>query len=95
MPGKPDIILPKYKTVIFVHGCFWHGHLGCRHSDLPKSNREYWIKKIERNINRDINNITLLEMTGWKVITIWECDLNKKKHLDEFLQKIVYIIKHK
>ena len=76
-PGKPDIVLPKYRTVIFVNGCFWHMH-GCSRSRLPKSNQEYWKPKIERNIERDADAKKKLEAEGWRVIIIWECELKKK-----------------
>lgn len=77
LPGKPDIILPKYKTVIFVHGCFWHAHENCRYAVMPKSNTEYWTKKISGNGSRDFSaRIKLLE-AGWKIIVLWECDLRK------------------
>lgn len=75
LPGKPDIVLPKYKTVIFVNGCFWHGHEGCKHFVLPKSNVEYWQAKIRSNQRRDKNAIIMLQQIGWNVITIWECNL--------------------
>jgi DNA mismatch endonuclease (patch repair protein) len=75
-PGKPDIVLPKYHTVVFVNGCFWHMH-GCSRSRLPRSNQEYWKPKIERNIERDIQNKQKLENEGWKVLVIWECELKK------------------
>ena len=75
LPGKPDIVLPKYKTVVFVHGCFWHGHPGCKASDLPASNREYWVAKIGRNVERDRRNQRLLRKQGWRVIVVWECKL--------------------
>ena len=75
LPGKPDIVLPKYKTVIFVNGCFWHGHEGCKHFVLPKSNVEYWQAKIRSNQRRDKNAIIMLQQAGWNVITIWECNL--------------------
>lgn len=71
--GNPDIVLPKYKTVIFVDGCFWHGHEGCKYFRLPKSNAEYWETKIERNIARDIRNEAELKAQGWRVIRVWEC----------------------
>lgn len=77
LPGKPDIVLPKYKTVIFVNGCFWHMH-GCSRSRLPKSNLSYWEPKIKRNIERDKQNYYDLESFGWKVIIVWECELKKK-----------------
>lgn len=75
LPGKPDIVLPKYKTVIFVNGCFWHGHNGCRYFVWPKSNEEFWKNKIESNISRDDMNFNLLRQLGWNVIIIWECEL--------------------
>lgn len=75
LPGKPDIVLPKYKTVIFVNGCFWHGHSGCRYFVWPKSNAEFWKKKINGNIKRDEKNYELLVALGWQVIIVWECEL--------------------
>ena len=75
LPGTPDIVLPKYKTVIFVNGCFWHGHEGCKYFVWPKSNPDFWKKKIESNIKRDQQKIKLLKSQGWKVITVWECEL--------------------
>lgn len=77
LPGKPDIVLRKYKTVIFVNGCFWHKH-DCGRFVLPSSNTDYWIKKISGNVERDVNNIAKLEAQGWRVLTIWECQLKKK-----------------
>lgn len=79
LPGKPDIVLPKYKTIVFVNGCFWHGHQGCRYFVMPKSNMEYWSAKITRNIERDKLVITRLTELGWNVITVWECELKKDK----------------
>ena len=73
LPGKPDIVLKKYKTVIFVHGCFWHQHKNCRRSNIPKSNREYWIPKLERNQERDAINKKKLKKDGWSVVVAWEC----------------------
>lgn len=78
LPGKPDIVLPKYKTVVFVNGCFWHGHEGCRYFVWPKNNAEFWKEKITGNIQRDKRNHHLLEEQGWRVIEIWECELKKK-----------------
>lgn len=85
-PGKPDIVLPKYRTVIFVNGCFWHMH-GCSRSRLPRSNEEYWKPKIERNIKRDAENKQKLEAAGWNVIIVWECEL-KKRTLEERLSRL-------
>lgn len=79
LPGSPDIVLPKYKTVIFVNGCFWHGHEGCKYFVWPKSNEEFWKKKIETNVSRDKQKTKVLEELGWKVIVVWECDLKRKK----------------
>lgn len=75
LPGTPDIVLSKYKTVIFIHGCFWHAHQECKESRLPRSNVEYWKDKLEKNVERDLKNIVLLESMGWQVIVIWECQL--------------------
>ena len=91
LPGSPDIVLPKYKTVIFVNGCFWHHH-ECRYFVWPSSNKEYWFNKINRNVERDKNNYNLLEKLGWKVILIWECEL-KKTVREENLEKLVIKIK--
>ena len=79
LPGKPDIVLPKYKTVIFVNGCFWHGHEGCRYFVWPQNNADFWRTKIESNIIRDKINYDTLQKQGWKVILVWECDLKPQK----------------
>lgn len=79
LPGKPDIYLKKYNTAIFIHGCFWHGHPGCRYFILPKTRSEWWKTKIERNIENDSTKSAALKKAGIKVITIWECDLKKEK----------------
>lgn len=78
LPGSPDLVLPKYKTVIFVNGCFWHGHKGCKYFVWPKNNAEFWRKKIESNIARDERNQSQLENLGWNVLIIWECELRSK-----------------
>lgn len=75
MPGKPDIVLPKYKTVVFVNGCFWHAHKHCKWFVPPKSNSDFWNKKFQYNKERDSKNYKLLEKDGWKVIVIWECEI--------------------
>ena len=75
LPGKPDIVLPKFKTVIFVNGCFWHRHPGCKRATLPKSNAEFWRQKLEKNVARDRRNIQTLKDLGWYVLIIWECEL--------------------
>jgi len=90
LPGKPDIVLPKYKTVIFVNGCFWHGHEGCIEASKPKTNSEFWENKIQKNIKRDRNNIKLIENLGWKVIIIWECELKNDLDLNKkLLEKLI------
>lgn len=75
LPGTPDIVLPKYRAVIFVNGCFWHGHNGCKYYVIPATNTEFWIKKIDNNIERDMKVTDTLQAQGWKVITVWECEL--------------------
>ena len=77
LPGTPDIVLPKYRTVIFVNGCFWHGHKGCSKYTVPKSNVEFWKAKVAHNQERDALNIQRLESIAWNVITVWECELSK------------------
>ena len=78
LPGTPDIVLRKYRTAIFIHGCFWHGHEGCHYFVLPKSNTEFWTAKIERNRERDLERRSQLKQMGWHTIVIWECQLKPK-----------------
>ena len=78
LPGSPDLIFRSFKTVVFIHGCFWHGHAGCKYYRLPKSNVEFWQQKIERNRQRDKETRAKLIEKGWNVITVWECDLRDK-----------------
>ena len=85
LPGCPDIVLPKYKTVIFVNGCFWHKH-DCPRFVWPSTNREYWEPKILRNVERDKENCALLKSQGWNVITVWECELKKNSIADTLFQ---------
>lgn len=94
-PGRPDIILPKYKTAIFVNGCFWHMHDGCPKFIMPKSNIEYWKPKLERNKRHDIENKIALEKQGWKVIVVWECDLKKDKKDGRLMHLVEEIIENK
>ena len=79
LPGNPDIVLPKYKTIIFVNGCFWHAHKNCKYNKMPKSNTTYWVPKILRNVERDCSNKKELKKLGWNVLTIWECEAENKK----------------
>lgn len=88
LPGTPDIVLRKWKTVVFVNGCFWHGHQGCTLFSLPSTNKEFWLEKIERNINRDQASIQALEKDGWRVITVWECELRRKETREEALSDL-------
>lgn len=75
LPGKPDLVLPKYKTVVFVHGCFWHKHEGCRYFVVPKTRTEFWLNKIGKNVINDERQQAELTAAGWKVLTVWECEL--------------------
>jgi len=87
LPGKPDIILKKYNTVIFVHGCFWHQHKKCKRANIPKSNKKYWIPKLERNVKRDRSHNTKLKKQGWKVLVIWECEIKDSERMIARLKK--------
>lgn len=94
LPGKPDIVLPKYRVVIFINGCFWHGHEGCRYYTVPKSNTEFWTAKIARNQARDMKNTALLREQGWAVWTVWECQLKSKVQLETLLS-LSYQLSHR
>lgn len=87
LPGTPDVVLPKYRTVIFVNGCFWHGHEGCKMFRMPQKNGDFWEKKINRNRERDRKNKKTLEDNGWQVIVIWECELTTNK-LEQTMRKV-------
>lgn len=87
LPGTPDIVLPKYRTVIFINGCFWHGHKGCTKYVMPKSNVKFWKDKIARNQERDLINAQRLESIAWNVITVWECEITKSR-LSETMTRI-------
>lgn len=88
LPGTQDIVLKKYKTAIFINGCFWHGHEGCKYFVWPKTREAFWKEKINKNIRRDAQNIEKLKADGWNVIVIWECEL-KKNRLDFTLNNVV------
>ncbi|MBA5673216.1 DNA mismatch endonuclease Vsr [Bacteroides fragilis] len=92
LPGRPDIVLQKYHTVIFIHGCFWHGHEGCRYFVVPKTRTEWWLNKINTNRENDRKNCELLKEMKWNVITVWECSLKKKKQ-ESTLNNILNMIK--
>jgi DNA mismatch endonuclease (patch repair protein) len=85
-PGKPDIVLPKYKTVIFIHGCFWHGHKDCRYFVVPKTRTEWWLNKINSNIANDTKAIKALKKEHWRIINLWECNLKPVKIEKLFLR---------
>lgn len=86
LPGTPDIVLPKHETVVFVHGCFWHRHPGCKRATTPKKNREAWERKFARNVKRDRRAHDKLTALGWKVVTVWECELRDEEALAERLR---------
>jgi DNA mismatch endonuclease (patch repair protein) len=94
LPGKPDIVLPKYHTAIFVHGCFWHGHEGCKDFAPPKTRTEWWLNKINGNKKRDTENITQLGRQGWQVIIIWECELTPDKR-ENTIKSLVDVLNNK
>ena len=93
LPGKPDIVLPKYRTVVFIHGCFWHGHKDCKNYTVPKTNTEFWMAKFARNQERDQEVWRKLEAKGWSVIIVWECQL-KKAVLEETVNHVADEIRH-
>lgn len=87
LPGKPDIVLPRHKKVVFVHGCFWHGHPGCKRASRPSSNQEFWNTKLSRNIERDCENLKELEGLGWTPLVVWECEAKKPEILEAKLKE--------
>src|SRR5690606_18908020 len=93
LPGKPDIVLPKYRTVIFVHGCFWHGHTDCKYYIIPKTRTDWWLNKIHGNIANDAKSIEALTKGAWKIIIVWECDL-KPLPLETTLNKLIKTIRN-
>ena len=93
LPGRPDIILPKYRAVIFVHGCFWHRHQGCKYAYTPKSRLDFWGAKFEGNVMRDKNNLSLLKKIGWLPIVVWECEI--KHNADAVLGRISGILQRR
>lgn len=88
LPGKPDVVFKANKTVIFINGCFWHHHKDCRRSTIPKSNQEYWIPKLERNINNQKNDIKMLRKLSWRIFIIWECEANNERKLEDLLKRL-------
>ena len=94
LPGSPDIVLPKHRTVVFVHGCFWHGHNGCKEYTVPKTNTEFWVNKVARNQERDQEVWRKLEAKGWSVVIVWECELVKAKFAGTVERVTVEIIEN-
>jgi DNA mismatch endonuclease (patch repair protein) len=90
LPGKPDITLPKYKKIIFVHGCFWHGHKGCPRAKRPTTNKKFWNEKLDKNIERDKVTLYNLKQLGWDVLTVWTCEVNE---IDKLKKKIISFLK--
>ena len=93
LPGKPDVVLTKYRTCIFINGCFWHGHAGCRYYTTPKSNTEFWVNKVQRNQARDLRVQHELAAMGWHCITIWECEL-KPSRRSETMESLLFTLNH-
>jgi DNA mismatch endonuclease (patch repair protein) len=89
LPGRPDVVLPRYKTVIFVHGCFWHGHVGCRRAGRPTSHTAYWNWRLDRNIARDRQNVADLEQAGWSVLIVWECEVKNAVEAEKVLANLL------
>jgi len=87
LPGHPDIVLPRWKTVVLVHGCFWHRHRKCQFSYTPKSRKEFWLSKFEANVNRDRQTLTLLRKIGWKPVVVWECEIRELEKLTKRLSR--------
>lgn len=90
-PGKPDIVLPKYHTVIFIHGCFWHRHENCKRATTPKTRLDYWLPKFQKNVENDKKHQEELEKMGWNVIVVWECEVNN--HFDDTMERIISKLK--
>jgi DNA mismatch endonuclease (patch repair protein) len=91
LPGRPDLVFPGRRKVVFVNGCFWHGHEGCRYARLPKTRVDFWREKIEKNRVRDRTNVALLEANGWKVLAVWQCEL---KIIEALANKLYEFIEH-
>lgn len=93
LPGKPDLVFPRYKTVVFVHGCFWHQHAGCSIATIPKSNTQFWVEKFKKNIDRDKRVSAQLNELGWKVLVAWECELSTRQKIELTGKRIAIEIK--
>jgi DNA mismatch endonuclease (patch repair protein) len=91
LPGKPDLVFPKLKTAVFVNGCFWHQHSGCRRAQTPKTRPEFWDNKFRNNITRDAQNTAALEQAGWKVVVIWECETKTEDSILQAIHRVVEV----
>ena len=87
LPGKPDIVLPKYKTVVFIHGCFWHRHQNCKDATTPKTRTDFWMEKLQKNVNNDLKHYEELTNAGWRVHVMWECDIEKR--FDQTIESLI------
>ncbi|WP_191833593.1 very short patch repair endonuclease [Pseudomonas fluorescens] len=94
LPGKPDLVFPYYKAAVFVHGCFWHRHAGCKTASTPKSNTPFWLEKFEKNATRDARVVTQLDELGWRVFVVWECELATQSKLQATSERLYGMIKH-
>ena len=92
LPGTPDIVLPKYNAAVFVHGCYWHRHKGCKYAYVPKSRVEFWMSKFEENTTRDERNINSLKTLGWHVLVVWECEVRHTEELSKKLHRFLEAI---
>jgi DNA mismatch endonuclease, patch repair protein len=92
LPGRPDIVLPKYQTVVFVHGCFWHRHQGCKNCTTPTNNRKFWLKKLEGNAARDMVKQRALWKLGWRVIVVWECETERPQDLERLRSRLSVVL---
>jgi len=89
LPGKPDIVLPKHRAVVFVHGCFWHRHKGCKYTTTPSTRREWWLAKFEKTVQRDQRNKRALSRLGWRVIVVWQCEINDPSRVAKRLKRFL------
>jgi DNA mismatch endonuclease (patch repair protein) len=93
LPGKPDLVFPKYKAIVFVHGCFWHRHTGCKIATTPKSNTDFWLDKFDKNVARDTRVTQLLRDLGWRVFVVWECELSSTSRAKETAVELAPLIR--
>lgn len=93
LPGKPDLVFPRYKTVVFVHGCFWHRHSNCSITTTPKTNTAFWVEKFEKNVARDEKNISILKEAGWRVFVIWECEVGSARKAEATGERLAGLIR--